>query len=189
MADVLEIEQKFAVDDLPAVQRRVVALGAHFAPAVSQVDRYYAHPARNFARTDEALRIRHVGETNYVTYKGPKIDPQTKTRREIELLLPPGAAGFSQFVELLENLGFQPVADVRKQRQAARLCWRDFQVEVALDDVENVGTFVELETSADPTNLKKATAALAALAEYLGLHGGERRSYLEMLLASDKARS
>ena len=44
-------------------------------------------PCRDFAQTDEALRIRTVGDTSFVTYKGPKLDATTKTRRELELPL------------------------------------------------------------------------------------------------------
>ena len=85
-------------------------------PAIGQSDRYFAHPSRDFARTDEALRIRTVGASSFVTYKGPKIDVTTKTRRELELPLDPGDADGSQFAELLTALGFTPVAVVRKQR-------------------------------------------------------------------------
>ena len=49
-----------------------------------QVDTYFSHPARDFAATDEALRIRSIDQENFVTYKGPKLDATTKTRREID---------------------------------------------------------------------------------------------------------
>ncbi len=203
MRGSLEVEQKFAADDLARVERQVTARGAEFTPPVGQADRYYAHPARDFAQTDEALRIRRVergkmkgthgggvtvGEAapqgNFVTYKGPKLDRQTKTRREIELSLPPGEDGFAEFASLLEALGFRAVAEVRKQRRTARLDWQGFHVEVALDDVEGVGRYVELEIAAEPADAEAAKAALASLAEHLGLRANERRSYLELLLLS-----
>jgi adenylate cyclase class 2 len=56
-----EVEQKYRVDDLAAVQERLCALGAAWDDEVQQVDRYFAHPCRNFSETDEALRIRQVG--------------------------------------------------------------------------------------------------------------------------------
>ena len=97
----IEVEQKFAVDDHREIQRRLEQLGAHEAGGVEQVDRYFNHPARDFAQTDEALRLRRVGEANFVTYKGPKLDAATKTRREIELPLGDGANHAAEFVELL----------------------------------------------------------------------------------------
>ena len=68
----------------------MIELGATIEPPVVQVDQYFAHPARDFAQTDEALRLRRVGKQNFITYKGSKIDATTKTRREIELPLAPG---------------------------------------------------------------------------------------------------
>jgi adenylate cyclase class 2 len=187
MRGQLEVEQKFSAADPARVERLIADRGATFAPPLAQVDRYYAHPARDFARTDEALRIRRVGQCNYVTYKGPKLDPLTKTRREIELPLPAGEEGFAQFADLLEALGFRAVAEVRKQRRITHLDWQSFPVEVALDDVEGVGRFIELEVAAEPAAADAARAALASLAEHLGLHANERRSYLELLLLSRSA--
>jgi len=178
-----EVEQKFRVADLAAVRRRLVALGAEFAEPVDQADTYFSHPVRNFAQTDEALRLRRVGEVNRITYKGPKIDRETKTRRELELPLVAGAAAFEQYVELLLTLGFGQVATVRKRREAARLTWQGHAVEAALDTVEGVGQFAELEIAADESGLPAAKGAIAALAEKLGLAQNERQSYLELLLA------
>ena len=57
-----EVEQKFRVNDMLAVEHALRRLGAHIEPPQLQVDCYFAHPARDFAKTDEALRIRRVGE-------------------------------------------------------------------------------------------------------------------------------
>src|SRR5690606_37654429 len=114
------------------------ALGVAWKEPIEQVDSYFAHPARDFAQPDEALRIRRVGEQNFVTYKGPKLDPQTKTRRELELPLLAGSVGFEQFGQLLELLGFGRVADVRKFRRPGELVWRGQPVEIAFDEVDQV---------------------------------------------------
>jgi adenylate cyclase class 2 len=56
---------------------------------------------------------------------------------------------------------------------------------VALDDVEGLGAFVELELMAREDQLDAARAALSQLASQLQLAGSERRSYLELLLERD----
>ena len=99
-----EVEQKFPVGDLAGVEARLSALGAAVSEPREEVDLYFAHPARDFAATDEALRIRRVGESNCITYKGPKIDRTTKTRREIELAIPSGAEVPDAWQELFEAL-------------------------------------------------------------------------------------
>ena len=177
-----EVEQKFAATDLAAIGAKLAALGADVSGPRVESDLYYAHPLRDFARTDEALRIRRVGAENRITYKGPKIDATTKTRKEIELALAPEEAGAAAWAELLEALGFQPVAEVRKSRRKAMVPWQGRRVEVSLDEVEGVGTFVELELTVPGGELDAARACIASLADALGLYGGERRSYLELLL-------
>jgi adenylate cyclase class 2 len=179
---MFEVEQKFPVDSLEAVHERLLALGGEVDTPVDQVDAYYRHPSRDFAQTDEALRIRRIGERNLVTYKGPKIDSTTKTRREIELPLPSGTDGAAEFAELLTALGFTLVTEVHKVRTAVHLQWQGRAVEAALDKVARVGAFVELETSAEEPQLAEAKACLASLAKELDLTTTERRSYLEMLL-------
>jgi adenylate cyclase class 2 len=73
---------------------------------------------------------------------------------------------------------------VRKRRRCGRFTWRQWPVEATLDEVEGVGRFVELEIQTDADTLREAQTSLIALAAELGLTNVERRSYLEMLLAS-----
>lgn len=183
-----EVEQKFPVPDLATAESRLAALGATISEPQQEVDLYFAHPARDFARTDEAIRIRRKGASNWLTYKGPKIDATTKTRREIDLPLAQGEAAAAAWRELLEALGFTPVAEVRKSRRKAMVHWQGHRVECSLDDVQRLGTYVELEIVAEAEGVEAARACLASLAETLGLCGSERRSYLELLLAADGMR-
>jgi adenylate cyclase class 2 len=177
-----EVENKFPVDDLESLAQRLTAYGAQFDEAIEQVDHYFAHPVRDFAQTDEALRIRRIGQCNLVTYKGPKIDRATKTRRELELPLATGSELTQQYVQLLQALGFRSVADVKKRRRCGRFTWQHWNVEATLDEVEGLGRFAELEIQAAADTLCDAQTALVALAAELGLTIVERRSYLEMLL-------
>ncbi|MCE9526267.1 MAG: class IV adenylate cyclase [Planctomycetales bacterium] len=179
----LEIEQKYPVDDLRRIRKSLEALGATFEPPIRQVDLYFRHPARDFAQTDEALRLRQVGEENCITYKGPKIDAETKTRREIELPLEPGQKNFDSWEEMLDILGFRRVRDVAKERIPGIVTWEGGEVHLALDQVAGLGTFLELEILADERELDSAKSRLASLAKKLGLDRFERRGYLDLLLS------
>ena len=174
----IEVEQKHRVEDRSALERRLAERGAIWSDAIEQADQYSAHPCRDFAKTDEALRIRTVGDESYVTYKGPKLDATTKTRREIELPLSDG----SQFSELLAALGFTPVATVRKTRRPFVLDRDGQQVHGAIDEVGTLGTFVELEISVDEVGVEAAKRIIAGVATELQLGSSERRSYLELQL-------
>ena len=191
-----EVEQKFRVTDPGVIDERLVALAARFREPVEQVDRYFNHPCRDFARTDEALRIRRVGDDVAVTWKGPRIDSDTKTRREMELglaavePLPGGPRGgqatLDRWTELFEALGFRRVRDVAKRRRAARVPWQGTEAEVALDSVDGLGEFVELELQASQGEVPQAIACLESLARALGCEGVERQSYLELLIAAGR---
>ncbi len=178
-----EVEQKYRVADPEQIRQKFSKLGGIEAGTVLQVDTYYAHPTRDFAATDEALRIRRVGDQNFITYKGPKLDATTKTRREIEFDFAAGDSGAKSCDQLLQALGFKQVSEVSKSRQISHLERGLHKIELAADNVQNVGTFVELEIAVDQeSELDEARTALATLAAELGLTNVERRGYLELLL-------
>jgi adenylate cyclase class 2 len=177
-----EVEQKHRATDKAALVARLRERGVSLEGPIEQSDQYFAHPCRDFAATDEALRIRVVGKKSFVTYKGPKLDKTTKTRREIELPLDPADHDGSQFASLLTALGFTPVSIVRKRRSAFRIVVDDHEVDGALDELDGLGCFVELELQADDENLEAAKRTIANLAADLNLGPSERRSYLELLL-------
>lgn len=180
-----EVEQKFPVDNLQAVETRLGELGAGIADERVEVDCYYNHPARDFAQTDEALRIRRIGPLNRITYKGPKVDKVTKTRQELELPLAEGEKSAADWMKLLETLGFRTVSEVHKRRRKTHVDWQGRSVEVSLDEVTGLGTFVELELVVDEEELDAARGCIADLADELGLGQSERRSYLCLLLEKD----
>jgi adenylate cyclase, class 2 len=178
-----EVEMKFPLGGAMLSAERLRSLGAVVSDARVETDVYFAHPSRDFAQTDEALRIRRKGTENFVTYKGPKLDAATKTRHEIDLPLPPGESTASAWTDMLLALGFTMVGEVRKSRRKTFVAWRGRRVELSLDEVEGLGRYVELELVVEPEAMEAAKECIASLAAELGLSGSERRSYLELLLA------
>ncbi len=184
---VYEVEMKFPAGDPAGLEQKLVGLAARFGDSVEQIDRYFTHPARDFAKTDEALRLRRVGGDVAITWKGPRIDTATKTRREIELPLaavgPAGSRTIQEWTELLESLGFRQVMEVAKRRRPARVPWHGSDVDVAIDSVAGLGEFVELELQARQGEVPQARSVIESLAAELACGEQERRSYLELLLA------
>lgn len=141
-------------------------------------DVYFAHPARDLAATDEALRLSQRGGRVDITYKGPKLDAGSKARREIVVPVPDASAARA----LLEALGFRAAREVRKRRSV----FERAGFEVAWDEVPGLGAFVELERQL-PEDVDRASVereAKALLASW-GIHATERRSYLELLVTRD----
>lgn len=180
---MLEVEQKFSIDTEreSSLVRQLASLGADEQPSIRQSDTYYNHPSRDFGQTDEALRVRTVGEQSFVTYKGAKQGTLAKTRYELELPLADQTA--EGWHTILIKLGFVEVATVHKKRTPYQLSHVGRQFEVVLDEVEGLGLYAEVETvvaSVDEQTV--AEQAVANLASALGLMKPEMRSYLEMLL-------
>ncbi|MBN2079596.1 MAG: class IV adenylate cyclase [Spirochaetes bacterium] len=168
----LEIEVKAYCDDLAAVEEKLAAMGARSLGSIRERDLYLNHPSRDFAATDEALRLRRAGDSVIMTYKGPKIGLAAKTRREIEVAV----GDYDAVLLILEILGFVRVGSVVKERDRFAL----EGIEISLDRVEDLGDFVELE--AKGVNRQSGEESLFAMAERLGLDCFERRSYLELIL-------
>ena len=180
-----EVENKYRIEDVPATAQALIALGTEFSPAIEQIDTYFKHPVRNFAQTDEALRLRRVADQNQITYKGPKIDRSTKTRVELELPLAAGADRFSQYQELLERLDFQPVSEVKKRRQIGHLEWEGLPSKSAWTRSRAWGILLNWKSSPIRKDWSGPKSCVTRLASELGLSAPERRSYLEMLLEKD----
>jgi adenylate cyclase, class 2 len=172
---LLEVEAKLRLRDRAGLERRLRELGANPGPPQRQEDTFFRHPQRDFAASDEALRLRRVGARLELTYKGPKQGGPTKARVEqtVGLAADP--------TPLLASLGFTPAATLAKTRVPYHLG----PVEVALDVVDGVGEYVEVEaTGAD----REAAGKLVEDAlRRLGLEREPReaRSYLELALAGN----
>lgn len=167
---MIEVEVK--ARSRPDTPGRILALGA--APAGTEVhqDIYYSSPSRDFRLTDEALRLRIKEGSAFLTYKGPRLDQRTKSREELTVEVDDPQS----MEKILEALGFVRAGEVRKRR--TKYVLRDLTF--ALDEVEGLGTFVEVEARAGPDWEEKRKRVLELLG-CLGLDEPIRSSYLELL--------
>jgi len=181
---IYEVEMKFPV---------LGPLKFEWSEAQEETDTYYRHPCRDFAQTDEGLRVRCCSSgTSFLTYKGPKIDSATKTRKEIEFPLLPGTHEDCQ--SLLEALGFLPVEVVRKFRKTAKHSHEGREYHLCFDSLPTLkergltSEFLEIEALADQETLEATRTAILHFAQTLiaqGLLGASvRKGYLEMILES-----
>ncbi|UTF52323.1 class IV adenylate cyclase [Natronosalvus rutilus] len=193
-----EVELKVEVPaTLEAVRACLESLGATHEATVVQADTYYDAPHRSFAESDEALRIRReavdgsdadadtdtavalhdVDHEARVTYKGPLLEDDSKTRAEHET-----AVGDGETMDAaLTKLGFEPVATVKKRRDRYSL----EGYTVTLDAVEGAGEFVEVEADAETeAEIEEVREGAAAILERLDLDPSAqlRTSYLELVL-------
>lgn len=172
-----EVELKVRTDH-ETVRERLADTDATRRETVEQIDTYYDAPDRDFAETDEALRIRTEradGVTTRLTYKGPLVEAASKTRKEAETAVEDADA----MADILSGLGYEPAAEVRKER--VRYDFRGYTV--TLDSVDGLGEFVEVETETE-TDVATARNGARDVMDTLGLDPDEqiRTSYLGLLL-------
>jgi adenylate cyclase class 2 len=179
---MVEVEIKFPAPVERHFEQKLQALGAAFVVERQECDQYFNAPDRDFGKTDEALRIRQVGDAAKLTYKGPKRDLQTKTRTELEVALDGAHEAAQTMAQILQNLGYRASGIVKKQRRVYQLPRGDFEAEICVDSVSELGRFVELEIVVNEDKIAAARDALLQLGHELGLSQPERRSYLEMIL-------
>jgi adenylate cyclase class 2 len=178
---MIEVELKGYADD--SIFERV-RRSFEFLRKERHEDVYYQHPCRDFAETDEALRIRvkrfdgHFEA--FLTYKGPKMDVRSKTREEIEVPIEDP----QKYFLILEKLGFSKVLTVSKVREKYYV---GKGVIITLDEIEGLGKFVEIESLVeDEEDIEKTVERLRSILEDIGVKRFERRSYLELLMEAFK---
>ena len=160
------------------LRERLATMGVEPEGIQEHLDTYYNSPVRDFSNTDEALRIRSVNERSVLTYKGKKLDSVSKTRPEFETEVDGDNAR-----SILVALGFFESGVVRKKREV--FSYQDMTI--ALDSVEGLGEFIEVEKQAD-CNIKEHSDEIFAFLEKLGIQKEDsiRTSYLEMVLEKEK---
>jgi adenylate cyclase, class 2 len=181
---MLEVEVKAHTSDFKDIKDKLLQLGAYEERFEHQEDVYFNAPHRDFARTDEALRIRKIpqkeGDQIILTYKGAKLDKSSKTRKEIEV----NVDDVKNMSLILENLGFNPVKTINKDR----IIYLFGQFIITLDKVGEVGKFIEIERDVkEGEDYQEILTEIFEIYRKLGItHGFERRSYLELLELNNK---
>jgi adenylate cyclase class 2 len=176
----LEIETKIRIISPDTVKKRLHDLNIPCAGIEKQQDVYYTSPWHDFGHTDEALRLRHSGGEMILTYKGPRLHTHGfKAREELNVRVDSG----ENMEKILQYLGFIPVRIVKKRRE--RYEWAG--AEISLDEVEHLGTFVEIEIKEGGGN---AEERIERIKKELGIEGEHiLLSYLELLLRENEDRS
>ncbi len=163
------IEVKLACADLAAARAGALAAGAIPHAVEDQTDRYFEPSGGRRTK----LRTRDGGAAELIAYDRP----ETAGVRPSDYEVTPGRDRGS--ARCLVPKG-EPVAIVRKRREVLLLG----NVRIHLDEVEGLGTFLELEAIVDPRHDDaECRRQVASLLDALGLAGAEpiRASYGELI--------
>ena len=179
---VIEVEKKLIApcDLLVELRKKLPRFGFRLEWRGGEEDIYYNHPCRDFASTDEALRIRVSSGKVELTYKGPKKRRDLKVRDEFTVQIHDNVIST---VSILERLGFRALARFRKEREVYRGGPRG-SVGVFLDKVECLGCFIEIEVLSPGEDYSYAISIVDYFINELGLSWLDStvKSYLELVL-------
>ena len=193
---MIEVEVKLALTDSKRVEQKLRKDGFVLQKIVRETDTYFNGVDRDFRKTDELKNVTDLSETeilsehfteqsvtendseiqSFVTYKGPKFEETSMTRKELEIPIEDDAA----MSGLLVALGYHPVPSVIKCRKYLVLD----HMTACLDSVEGLGEYLELEILVEQEEGRQQ--ALQQIEERLlslgySMQDTTRISYLSML--------
>jgi adenylate cyclase class 2 len=175
-----EIEVKARVTDSKKLFDQIKSLNITLSPEIIQNDETFVD--QNFGDYDRVqsgkniLRIRKNNGKYIFTLKQPQKNELDCIEKETEIADP------EEFRDALIIMGFKPAVKINKVRRKAK--YLDY--EICIDEVENLGTFIEVEKITDDSDdSDKVQEELFHFLESLGIdkkdqefHGYDTLIYL-----------
>lgn len=167
---LLEIEVKAKVADAAKLRAALAASGCSLSTARLQDDTVYVRTAgslETFLANDVFVRIRREADRTLLTAKKPIAkSPDILVKHEREVVV----SSAEETAAMLELMGFVPAVRVVKRRSTGHLG----ACEVCLDEIEGLGTFIELERMGEEGEAAAIQASLLQELEALGVHASEQ---------------
>jgi adenylate cyclase class 2 len=166
-----EIELKFPLLEIGGLVERLDSVAKRIRFKESQKDTYYIPPHRNFLEAkpvSEWLRLRETAKGASLNYKNWHNHQGAK------------AISCDEFETMVENteairfilgsLDFREIAVVEKTRNS----WLYKDAEISIDDVRELGIFLELELKTGHSGTKDAKERLMVILKEIGAQVGEQ---------------
>jgi adenylate cyclase class 2 len=163
-----EIEVKLKVSDFEKLKDKLIQMGCVLSEPIFQdditfVDHNYGD-YDNFQSGKNILRIRKSNNKYIFTLKQPQKNEMDSIERETEITDP------EEFKEALILMGYRKAVEVRKVRVKTK--YKNY--EICLDNVEDLGYFVEVEKIVDTGDSELIQNELLEFLKTLGLNISER---------------
>lgn len=156
----MEIEIKARFSDKEKVEARLKNIKAKEEKKKHQIDEYYNHPQRDTRKTNEYIRLRlsPASKEGVFAYH---LNLRNGVNKEYEVKVD----DVDTFKKILELSGFQLLGIIDKKRKA--YTFKNFTITV--DEVKDVGNFVEVETDGEEHQIDEKKAGCLAVLEKIGL--------------------
>ncbi len=169
----MEVEVRAKVDDLSSIRSRLEEMGAVFGKETRQADRIFkrrGEEKKEQGPGDFILRVRDNHKKKF-TFKGLTETTGAWEEHEVEI------DDAEEMIKILERTGFAECLAMTKRRIIGKL--DDF--EVCLDDIKELGTYIEVELGSD--NAQEAKDMIMGLLKKLGIDESnvEHKGYVALL--------
>lgn len=176
-----EIEVKARVSNLAELTKKLEGLGVTLSEPIIQHDETFTDENhgdyKEFVSGRNILRIRENDGKFIFTLKQSLSNELDSIEKETEITNP------KEFRDALILMGYKPAVEIHKVRRKAK--YRDY--EICLDEVKELGSFIEVEKMTDE-DTEKVQDELFAFLESLGVskenretHGYDTLLYLKQL--------
>lgn len=162
-----EVEVKARITNAADIARRLTQLGCVWSESLHQDDRVYNKKGDSLGaqyRGMVVLRIRNENGTSIVTLKQQQENEKDNIEREVVVDDP------SAMHDILSIMGWQETIRVKKVRQTCSYN----NLTVCLDEVEGLGSFVEVEKLTDGDGGERVQEELFQLLESWGVSRNQR---------------
>ena len=139
-----EIEVKVKVNNFENLKKKLIEKGCVLSDPIDQHDVIYSvkdsmEEFESAKEGDIILRIRYLKDTAEFNLKQQRSNEMDNLEYETKIENP------DEMHKILHVLGWNPVIEVKKTRKKGKLG----EYEICLDQVEKLGTFIELEKLTD----------------------------------------
>jgi adenylate cyclase class 2 len=196
---MFETEIKIKLRSDTETRKQLLQMGAQFKYFMHNSDKYYnfISGGKDFAKTDEALRLRStilmdpitkqkIEEKHDLTYKGPKLKTSVKSRIEYESEV----QNAEMIDKIIGALGFNLVIEIPKEREVFEIKYEKTQYTVLIDKIEGLsGYYLEAELMvAEEKAIPEAKQKLVNFVSKIGYNENDsiRESYLELVMKNKK---
>ena len=136
--EMREVEVKARVSDIKKIKEKLKKLGCKFSEPMIQKDRIYLHESIQFHEISNGTVVLRIRDSNGKITLTSKIPLENELDCiEKELSINDGET----MNDILEEIGFREVVKVVKKR----IKCRHAGLEICIDEVDNLGQFIEVE--------------------------------------------
>ena len=171
---MIEVEAKIKIVE-PSVQRKKISSLAKLISKERKIDDYYTLEKGHYPK--KSLRIRKIKNQYQVNFK-EKISyiKGVHAKNETEFVI----AQIDDFIWLIKELGFRKWFTKNKYSEVYQIN-KNFHIE--LNNVQNLGWFLEIEYLAKRNEIKKARHEILKIMNKLGIKENqiEKSGYTKML--------